>query len=404
MRSVMDWRRIVIVAAVFAFAVSAWADDDDDVVPGHVVVKLVPGVKVQDFLTKYRVDLLDSIPGRRTYLVQVTPGDEEEFVDIVILDPMVADAEPDFTGRDVIPDPGGQSIFVAGTYGKYVWQPAYRKIGLDEAQQSSIGQGMTIAVIDSGLDPLHVALSGSIAPGGWNFIDDNADISDVGDGIDNDEDGYIDESVGHGTIVSGLIVRVAPGAAIIPLKVLDSDGYTTTFRMVEAIYHAIDLGAPIISISMGTTRDTFVIEDAVTEADQRGVLIVAAAGNEDTSSPVRYPAASSSAITLAVAAVTNKDIKADFSNFGEHISLSAPGVKITSTIPGGGYGVADGTSFATPLVAGTAALVWSKYPGATAADVAQRIRQTCRQIDGKNPNYPGMLGAGRLNAAKAVGP
>ena len=402
-KDIARYKFVRAVLATFVLAGAAAADEDDDVVPGQVVVKLVEGVDIDVFIDKYKVEFLDAIESRRTYLVKVKPGDEEEFVDIIVLDPMVADAEPNFTGRDIIPDPVGQSIFVASTAGQYATQPALGKIGLEQAQQTSSGAGVTVAVIDSGLDPAHPALAGRIAAGGWNFIEGNPNVLDVGDGIDNDMDGFIDESVGHGTIVSGLIARIAPGAKILPLRVLDSDGYTTTFTMVRAVYYAIDSGAPILNISMGTTRETFVIADAMSEAQQKGVLIVAGAGNEDTSSPVRYPAASSSSVVMAVAATTNSDIKADFSNFGGHVSISAPGVKVTSSVPGGGYGAADGTSYSTPFVAGTAALVWSKVPQFNAAQVEARLRNTAKNIDLLNPNYAGMLGDGRLNAAKAVG-
>lgn len=399
-----NWTWAWLCAIGLAAASPAWADDDDDIVPGQVTVKLVPGVSPAVFIAKYGVVLVDAIVSRRTYLIGVPVGDEEEFVDLIEDDPLVERAEPNYTGRDVLPDPSGQSIFVAGTAEEFARQGAIAVLGADQAQLHSTGKGVTIAVIDSGADVSHPMLRRAILPGGWNFIGENGDLSDVGDGIDSDDDGLIDEMVGHGTLVAGLIARIAPGARILPLKVLDSDGYTTTFRVVEAMYYAIDFGAPILNISLGTTQETFVIEEAMAEARAKGILVVAASGNDDTSSPVRYPAAASGDSVLAVAGLTSTSEKAKFSNFGPHISISAPAEDVTSAAPGGLFGKADGTSFSTPMVAATGALVWSRFPTLDAAEVAERIRARSRSVEAMNPNYPGQLGSGRLFTLGAVFP
>lgn len=383
-------------------APAALADDDDNVVPEQVVVRLRPGASISAFTARYGSPVIDSIASRRIWLVRVPAGDEEEFVDIVVLDPDVEDAQPNYTGRDVNPDPGTQSIFVASDAGDYTTQAAWGVIDLASAQQWATGEGVLVAVLDSGADAAHPALLGALAPGGWNFIDENADTSDVGDGLDNDADGLTDESVGHGTAVAGIVRRVAPDAMILPLKVLDSDGFTTTFTMVEAMYFAIDAGAHMLNISMGTTRETFLVDGAVAEAAARGVLVVASAGNEDTSSPVRYPAALSSMGVLSIAATDDFDIRAPWSNFGDHIALSAPGEWITSTIPGGGYGAARGTSFAAPIVTGAAALAAERYRTTSPAFLGAVLRDSAVNINALNDNYRGMLGSGRLDAFAAL--
>lgn len=378
------------------------ADDDDEVVPGEVVVKLIPDADPVAFANRYRVTLLDQIPTRRTYLYGVPVGDEEEFVDIIEFDPDVELAQPCFTGRDVNPDAGTQSIFVASTYGQFIDQYAMTQINVNAAQTIARGAGVTVAVLDSGIDAQHPALAPAIAPGGWNFIDDNTDLRDRGDGIDNDGDDLIDEAVGHGTLVAGLIRRVAPESSILPLKVLDSDGFTTTWRMVEAIYYAIDAGVPIINLSMGTTEPTFILYEAMLEARTLGVLIVACTGNEDTSSPLRFPAAHSNLGVIAVSATDRIDRRAEWSNFGEHVSLCAPGVDITSTIPGGGYGRAQGTSFAAPMIAATAALLLSQDNDRTPPLLRLGLFRTAEDITDKNPGYEMFLGAGRLDAGAAL--
>ncbi len=408
------WLRMRL-SAVFAAVVVVLtapmlhADEDDEVVPEQVVVKLRPGVDPLEFAARYqqwypnpKQPIIDSIASRRLYLFRVHEGDEEEFVDEIIGDAAVEKAEPAYTGRDVAPDPGTQSIFLASTRDRFLLQPATTRINADAAHKHATGRGVLVAVIDSGLDPTHPELAGRIAAGGWNFIDNNADIRDIGDGLDNDDDGFIDEMVGHGTLVSGLVLRVAPDAMILPLRVLDSDGYTTTWRMIDALYAAMDRGARVINMSLGTTEPTFVVEDAVIEAALRSRVIIASAGNEGTSSPVRYPAGHSDRGVIAVAATDNQDVRAEFSNFGEHIVLCAPGYRVTSTIPGGGYGRADGTSLSAPLVAGAAALVIERNWTLLAPPVTTYLTLGADPIDHRNPGYKGLLGAGRLDALDSL--
>ncbi|MEQ9097354.1 MAG: S8 family serine peptidase [Phycisphaerales bacterium] len=379
--------------------------DDDEVVPGQVVVRFAPGADIPGFLARWRAEygaeIITRTTSRPIYLLSVFEGDEEEFVDDVEFDPALDWAEPNYFGRDENPDPGTQSIFVASTSGAFQSQPAMKALGVDAAQRFATGRGIVVAAIDSGLDPAHPVLAGKLAPGGWNFITGTPDVADVGDGIDSDGDDLIDESVGHGTMVAGLIARIAPDANILPLKVLDSDGLTNTFLMVEAIFYAIDNGAHIANVSMGTTRQTLVIDAALAEARDAGMLVVASTGNEDDSNP-RFPSGSSDESglglgVLAVAAVDDDNRRAEFSNYGPHVSLTAPGVDITSTTPGGGYGRANGTSFAAPMVAAGAALYWSGAPDASAGSVRDRLLAFTVDVSAQNPSFDDELGAGRLH-------
>lgn len=396
---------LIAFATLLALAMPAPADDDD-VVPGRVVVRFLPGADIPAFLDRWRaeygVSVITSITARPIYLLGVFEGDEEEFVDDVASDPAVEWAEPNYFGRDENPDPSTQSIFVASTFPIYRSQPAMVAIGADAAQGWATGRGIRIAAIDSGLDAGHPMLAGRLAPGGWNFISRTGDIADVGDGLDSDGDGLVDEMVGHGTMVAGLLARIAPDARILPLKVLDADGLTSTFLLVEAIFYAIDNGAHVASISMGTTRRTRAVGDALAAARDADMLVVASVGNNDESNP-RFPSGSSDEAgaglgVLAVAAVDDRGRRAWFSNYGEHVSLTAPGVGITSTTPGGGYGKADGTSYAAPMVAASAALYWSAHPDATAHAVRGRITAFTQDVSAQNPGLDGELGAGRLHA------
>ncbi len=404
----MMWVRCLPIALI-ALALTPhalFADGDDVVVPGQVVVKLMPGADINDFTARYAaewgVGLLDAIDSRRTYLVSVFPGDEEEFTDVAVFDADVERIQPNYTGRDTRPDPDTQSIFVARTAAEYTNQPSIVVIGSDLVHGISTGAGVVVAVIDSGVDLQHEVLAPRIVPGGWNFVAENGDVQDRREGVDSNGDGFIDGSFGHGTLVAGLIARVAPEAGILPLKVMDSDGLTDTFNMVEAIYYAIDAGADLINLSMGTTVETFVLEEAVLEARAKGVIIVTSVGNEDTSSPVRYPAAYNASNVLAVCATDIHDVRAAFSNYGAHVDMAAPGVDVVSTAPDNAYGETGGTSMSAPLVAGTVALVRAAFPDATPSSLRSRVTRSALPIDLLNDNYAGELGWGRLDAHRAV--
>lgn len=332
------------------------------------------------------------------------PGvDEETFADLLENDSDIELVDLNYLGEDVNPDPGTQSIFLVSIERRYRDQPSMDVIGADPASGLARGLGVVVALIDSGLDPTHPLLAPTLAPGAWNFVDGNADIRDIGDGLDNNTNSQVDEMVGHGTLAAGLVVRLAPEARLMPLRVLDSDGGTTAFRVINAIYHALDHGADIINISLGSLTDTEFMSEAVAAADLAGIFVVASAGNEG-SSTVRFPAAYAPQGAMGISATDTTDLVAPFSNFGDSISLSAPGVSIVSLIPVamGSYGEASGTSFAAPLVAGALAQLKSIAPIAPAAHLRARLLSAAEPIDALNPGFEGKLGAGRLDCFGAV--
>jgi subtilisin family serine protease len=374
--------------------------DDDDFEPDRVAVRLKPGASIDAINADYGTEVVESVPARHLYLLDIPDGaDEDEFADVMDDDDRLEWADLNFYARD--PGPGTQSFFLLSTKPAYVGQYAASLIGLEGAHGAATGDGVTVAILDSGIDAGHPEFDGAIAGGGYNFINGNTDTSDVGDGLDSDADGLEDEMVGHGTFVAGLIRLAAPGAMILPVKVLDSDGQTTSFIVAEGIDHAIGQGAGVINLSLGSLGENIVMVEAAAWAEAAGVLIVAAAGNEGTESPAWYPAGVEG--VLAGAATDAGDIRAVFSNYGQHIDLCAPGVEIVSTTPGGEFGRSDGTSYSAPLLAGVAALVMEVEAGFTPAQVIARMAETAINIDEINPGYEGKLGAGRVDAAAAVG-
>jgi subtilisin family serine protease len=385
---------LACVLMLIAFALPGLAHaGGQDFVPRQALVRFAPGTDVAAFNTQYGTQSLRVIAGRDIHQLLLPLGaDEQTFEQALDLDPRVLSADLNFFGEDVDPSGSTQTFFLASSSSAFQNDPTPGLLGVPQALPISTGRGVIVAVIDSGIDSTHPVFAGRIAPGGFNFLDDTTNLADLGPGPQR----------GHGTLVAGLVLRVAPEAKILPIRVLDSLGQTTTFALAQGIYHAIDRGAQVINISLGTTADPDLLKAAVSEAQARGIIIVAAAGNDDASSPPRSPAGLASLGVIAVASTNAQRVRSEFSNFGSWITIAAPGQGAVGPVPGGGFGTAQGTSFASPLVAGVAALLRSICPLTPAEIIRGQIRATATNINPQNPSFINQLGAGWVNAAAAL--
>jgi subtilisin family serine protease len=216
--------------------------------------------------------------------------------------------------------------------------------------------------------------------------------------LDSNGDGLIDPSYGHGTHVAGLITLASPQAKILPLRCFSAEGDGDAFAIAKAVRYALEAGAGVINMSFGLPYRSRIVDFALDQAAQAGVLLVASAGNQALSDPGPFPARKSA--VLAVAATDAQDQLADFSNFGSFIEISAPGVGLYSAYPQGGYAIWSGTSMSAPLVSGVLAELLRIEPSAAAAEAA--LLTGAMPIDAINPGYEGALGAGRIDALAAV--
>lgn len=383
--------------------VASTTGHDETVLPGQIVVEIDPDENIDAINADYGTAVINSIESQGLYLLSVPEGmDEDQLRDLMALDARIIDTEeneradtPEVVAGDT------QSFFFYVPPSEYDAQYAFGLLGLGPAHGVSTGIGVTVAVLDTGIDAAHDVLAEIVLPNGYNFVDGNDDISDVGNGLDDDNDGEIDEMTGHGTIVAGIVAKVAPGAALLPVKILDSDGAGDTFRTAQGIYYTVEQGAHVINLSLGTQSHNQILRTAIETARQAGILVVASAGNTDREHPVQMPAGDENAV--GVAATDEADLKGDFSNYGSHIGLSAPGTNIVSTVPENSYAKCSGTSLSAAFVAGTAALVKATDPQAPPEQIEATLLETTEDLDAINPDYVGLLGTGRLSAAAAVG-
>lgn len=397
----------VFACAFVALAVhsSASARQTNEAVPGQAILRVEDGFTINEVILTYDAELLDVIEGgsRPRYLIGLpTTLPEQVFLQQASMDARIKDAELDFTAA--APDPGTQSFFIPSAALAYPNQPSRgharlnRPAGLSTGVLGGAGPAVIVAVLDTGIDASHPLLADRVHPDGVSLLIGDPSIADVGDGADNDLDGLMDELVGHGTMVASAVVLAAPDARILPIRVLDSDGRSTAFRVAKGIYEAVARGARVINVSLGTTAATSTIEDAVEDALAAGVLVVASAGN-DNADLARFPAAGIGVIGVAGTALG--DERAPFSTFGAHVTISAPAVGFVGGL-GGDWAMSSGTSFASPLVAGVAAGMLAANPSLTPEQIRMVLMATADPIDAANPGFEGLLGAGRLNGAAAL--
>ena len=275
---------------------------------------------------------------------------------------------------------------------------------------------IVIGIVDTGVDIYHADLADNI----------KINYADPINGIDDDMDGYVDNYRGwdlacndnnpvssvihHGTAVAGIaaattnngigIAGVGYNTKFLPIKVAD-DETGALIACYEGVVYAADHGCQIINCSWGSPGESLLCNDVIKYAQSRGCLIISAAGNSGINE--RYYPASVDGV-ISVAATNDSDVKWSNSTYNSRVDMSAPGQRLNTTWYGDRYQWANGTSFAAPVVAGAAALVWAVRKDLTATQIGELLRVTADNIDTipENIPYAGMLGSGRINILKAL--
>lgn len=363
----------------------AFADEDSLTTNGQnettqVIVTLKDNAEVN---LKSSVSVA-SVPKGNDQLVSMeVPDDQtvESFIEELEKNDDIQQVEPDYLVKlDYSPnDPEVNKS-------QYHHQKLETKLAWDKTRGSA---DVIVAVVDNGIDASHPDLKSQITLP-FDTVKENSSIA-VGE---------------HGTHVAGIIgssinnsiggAGVAPNTKIMPINVFSGE-FAYTSEIIQGIYHAVAKGADIINLSLGNYEYSNAFNTAIQDAHKKGVVIIAAAGNEKISSPY-YPASYNNVIS--VASSTSSDEVSNFSNYGKHIDIAAPGSSIYSTMPKGLYGVMDGTSMAAPMVSGVAALIKANEPALSNIEIENRLYASVDDlgVPGKDPVY----GHGRVNTRKAL--
>ena len=416
---------LILLVATAAFSSRALAQEGiADFRRGEVLVEIKPGASIDAINQRYGTSTLQRIYGTNFYRL-LTPKRKKEAkfrkklakdADVLsaVLNPVITTPINVF-GRAVIGFPGDHPA-TGALRASYLGQQIVGDLAA--IQLRSRGAGVIVAVIDTGIDRDHPDIKDHL----WT---DPGEVPN--DNVDNDNDGLVDDVfgwnffdstqdtmerraaaqtsiAGHGTFIAGLIALIAPSAKIMPIRAFSPDGLSDSFSVAQGIKYAVDHGASVINLSFGSTEDTPVMHDAVAYAHQRGVLLVAAVGNEDKGNDIapQFPANWSTEV-MSIAALDDNNRKAGFSNYGSNVSVSAPGVNLISLYPqinnAPDYAAWSGTSFAAPLATAEAALLLENNPRRNAREV---IEYTAASIDSSNPGLAGKLGRGRIDPLRAL--
>lgn len=377
----------------------------DGHIPGHVVVKFKENVTAKDKDTEIKKNnaaILNHIQALDTFVLSVPANAEERVINALSHNPKVEFAELDYVAEAFgIPnDPSFSKQWGFENTG----QPIDGVVGTVDADidgptawDTTVGN-IAVAVLDTGIDQDHEDLAGKI------MLQKNFSDSPT-----------IDDLYGHGTHVSGIIsantnnsIGVAGGCPDCRLfngKVLNDSGSGAYSWIANGIIWAADNGAKVINMSLGGSTRSSMMENAVNYAWNKGVVLVAAAGNSNNPSKT-YPGAY--ARVIAVAATNNLDRKASFSSYSSQwVDVAAPGEDIFSTFPNHsyvinkslGYDFASGTSMATPMTSAVVGLLWSTSYNTSNVTVRNRLESTADHIPGTGMYWI----KGRINAATAVG-
>jgi subtilisin family serine protease len=424
---------LVVVVLLICSQLSVWAGDKT------IVVDLQSEAKLQAVTAALGAKAIQNIPGTTLYLLKVKalpPGFLASFhlgIASVETDAAVKVGSPQI------------AIGILKTSSKSDWyaeQPAMKLIRADKALAIAKGRGVVIADLNTAIDVGHPALVGHLTAGhdfvtereasGVTLDQSSAAFLDQSSAayldqssaafldqssaafldqssaafLDQSSAAFLDQSSaafldamnpahGHGTFCAALLAAVAPDSMIMPLRVFDDAGNADVFSIANAIHYAVRNGADVINMSFGLDHSSPAIRKAIDFATDHGVIVVASAGNNDSTAP-QFPAAYKD--VLAAASTDLRDKKASFSNYGHPIFVTAPGVNIISAYPGGYYAMASGTSFSAPLVSGEAAVLLSARRSGT----SRAIAKGAVDIDAKNPRYAGQLGNGRIDILRSL--
>ena len=296
------------------------------------------------------------------------------------------------------------------------YQENLRVIEMPNAWGISTGTDNVIAIIDTGIDLSHADLANKI----WQNSDEIP-----GNGIDDDYNGYIDDIRGwdfvnndnlpqddhwHGSHVGGIaaaetdnligIAGVSWGAKLMPLKACNFGGDCYFSDAANAVTYAVDNGSKVVNMSFGSSAPSSVIEESVKYASNLGCILISSVGNENTA--VFYPAKYQE--VLGIAAADNTDKRWSYSNYGNEVDITAPGVSIVSTVlndtTGYEYAPATGTSMSAPHISGVVSLIWSVNPLLTADQVKHVLLSTA--VDISDPGFDIYTGYGRVDAYAAL--
>lgn len=360
----------------------------------NLIARLQPGANPALLAYQYGVRFIEKAPAAPFFLFTVPAGLDPNTVQLAMAaNPNVVWVEDDLQldcPENVSGGKGGTIGAINDRNNGYALNAnLFAQIGFDRNFTLQWGRPIRIAILDTGLGPNLTSLW-SRAVARYNAVEPGTMPLDVPRATDSNKNGKLDEGVGHGTFVAGIIDQVSPKSLLVVCRVADSDGVSTAWRLIKGISYSVAVGAEVANISLGSPTAVPALGDVVEWAETSGMLVIAAAGNENRDL-VYDPASLSNAI--AVTGVDGADHKAVFANFNRKIQTCAPATGIRSYGTGTNMVIWSGTSFAAPFVSGGVIECLRHLPARIpAATLGHRVGLSGVNIDNLNPNYRRALG------------
>lgn len=383
----------LVLAAGFAASLS-WGQ-------GHVICRLAVGADPAQLAADYGMTLLDTTSPSPFVLYDAPDGmTSEQAEHLIRTDPRVVWAEddgeadsPENTGAG-----GGSTVAaVADRTALYARNNNFLR-QIRYASSRNIDRSMMrVAVLDNGLSPLQPRLWMNVIASA-NYVGDGNLPHDLPWNVDSNGNGTSDEMLGHGTMVTGLIDLLAPQAKLIIVRVADSDGMATGWSLIKGLCFAVQNGARLANISLGSLLEIAALSDVLEWAESFNLQVVAPIGNNGIQDSL-YPAAYER--VLCVSGLLPDDHKAPFSNWDETADVAAPATGILSTWWDGTMGIWSGTSFAAPIITGALANAAPVRSPKTPRQLRTVLRSCTDNINTSNAAYQNRLG-GRINVRNLV--
>lgn len=387
--------RLLLLGLVMLASANVWGNNNGEFQAERLVCRMRAGYDINYVNTTYGTTTVSIMPQTGAYLLATQPGlDAESLATAIRLDPAVFYCGANYYLDAPEPFQRSSPFLDDQLIGDFATQAAAVTLNLETAHAISDGTAVKVAIIDTGLNFDHPEFAAKSARfvSGYDFVDNDPDAFDEPGGA----------ASGHGTFVAGAVKLVAPGSELWAYRVLDTLGRGDGYTLALAVARAVDDGCKVINLSLGLVGKHDALDDAIHYAHDNNVIVVAAVGNDSTGDPNLFPYPAKESSTIAVAALDSLNHKADFSNYGRKVDLSAPGTRVYAPYLDSAYAWWDGTSFAAPLVAGAAALLCQIDPSLTPYVVDSLLEESAVNIDDLNPAYVDSLGKGLVNPGAAL--
>lgn len=355
-----------------------------------VVVRIKDSASIADLVDDYPMIIGYDQAGRSPFVrFEIDPDFRASFSSVLITDQRVVWSEDEdiFSFRQRY---SGHGSSVAAIYDRKfssaVNSNIWRQINF--APQTKDSSPLKVGIVDTGVSNLQSTIVDNVIAG-ESFIESSLTIDDASANIDSNFNGIVDEGVGHGTMVAGVILQLAPNTPLVIAKSADSDGSGTSWSVLKGIVFCVENGVKVINVSLGSQKPLPGFTQFLEWVEDASVVIVAPIGNK-SSEMALFPAANSTVIS--VAGLLPDNTKAPFSNWSSLTCVAAPASGISSAWFDGTTATWSGTSLAAPIVTGCLALALVEHPKKHPKEIRNAVKLSGRDIDDINPTYKGQLG------------